>query len=62
MGAARRDRLGWQDVLPYFRRAEGNARGADAWHGADALTVSDLRFRNPFPNDSSRRRTRPAIR
>ena len=40
---------GWQDVLPYFRRAEGNQRGADAWHGADGpLTVSDLRFRNPF--------------
>jgi choline dehydrogenase-like flavoprotein len=39
----------WSDVLPYFRRAEGNARGADAWHGADGpLTVSDLRFRNPF--------------
>ncbi|WP_179402914.1 GMC family oxidoreductase [Burkholderia guangdongensis] len=39
----------WQDVLPYFRRAEGNQRGASAWHGADGpLTVSDLRFRNPF--------------
>ena len=39
----------WSDVLPYFRRAEGNQRGADAWHGADGpLTVSDLRFRNPF--------------
>lgn len=39
----------WQDVLPYFRRAEGNERGANAWHGADGpLTVSDLRFRNPF--------------
>ncbi|MGH8777826.1 GMC family oxidoreductase [Paraburkholderia sp.] len=39
----------WQDVLPYFRRAEGNERGADALHGADGpLTVSDLRFRNPF--------------
>ncbi|RFU43703.1 GMC family oxidoreductase [Paraburkholderia sp. DHOC27] len=39
----------WSDVLPYFRRAEGNERGADAWHGADGpLTVSDLRFRNPF--------------
>lgn len=39
----------WNDVLPYFRRAEGNERGADAWHGADGpLTVSDLRFRNPF--------------
>jgi choline dehydrogenase-like flavoprotein len=32
---------GWQEVLPYFRRAEGNQRGADAWHGADGpLTVS----------------------
>ncbi|KGS01574.1 GMC family oxidoreductase [Burkholderia sp. ABCPW 111] len=40
---------GWRDVLPYFRRAEGNARGANEWHGADGpLTVSDLRFRNPF--------------
>jgi choline dehydrogenase-like flavoprotein len=39
----------WTDVLPYFRRAEGNQRGADAWHGADGpLTVSDLRFHNPF--------------
>ena len=43
------DGWGWPDVLPYFRRAEGNERGADAWHGADGpLTVSDLRFRNPF--------------
>jgi choline dehydrogenase-like flavoprotein len=39
----------WPDVLPYFRRAEGNERGADALHGGDGpLTVSDLRFRNPF--------------
>ncbi|GLU34224.1 GMC family oxidoreductase N-terminal domain-containing protein [Trinickia caryophylli] len=39
----------WSDVLPYFRRAEGNVRGQNAWHGADGpLTVSDLRFRNPF--------------
>jgi choline dehydrogenase-like flavoprotein len=39
----------WSDVLPYFRRAEGNERGADAWHGADGpLTVNDLRYRNPF--------------
>jgi choline dehydrogenase-like flavoprotein len=39
----------WADVLPYFRRAEGNERGGDALHGADGpLTVSDLRFRNPF--------------
>jgi choline dehydrogenase-like flavoprotein len=43
------DGWAWADVLPYFRRAEGNQRGADAWHGADGpLTVSDLRYRNPF--------------
>lgn len=39
----------WAEVLPYFRRAEDNERGADAWHGAGGpLTVSDLRYRNPF--------------
>ena len=24
---------GWAGVLPYFRKAEGNARGASVWHG-----------------------------
>ena len=36
---------GWayKDVLPYFRRAEANARGGDDFHGADGpLTVNDL--------------------
>ncbi|GAB2870387.1 GMC family oxidoreductase N-terminal domain-containing protein [Paraburkholderia jirisanensis] len=48
----------WADVLPYFRRAEGNERGADALHGADGpLAVADLRFRNPF----SQRFVRAAI-
>src|SRR5579864_3341330 len=35
---------GWsyEDVLPYFRRAEDQARGADAFHGAGGpLSVSD---------------------
>ncbi len=35
---------GWSfaDVLPYFKRAEGNVRGADAFHGADGpLVVSN---------------------
>jgi choline dehydrogenase-like flavoprotein len=39
---------GWSyaDVLPYFRRAEANSRGDDAFHGADGpLTVADV------PND-----------
>ncbi|MCD9027512.1 choline dehydrogenase [Luteimonas sp. BDR2-5] len=39
----------WRDVLPYFIRAEGNTRGADALHGASGpLTVSDLRHVNPL--------------
>jgi choline dehydrogenase-like flavoprotein len=36
---------GWSfdAVLPYFKRAEDNARGADAWHGAGGpLHVQDL--------------------
>ena len=36
---------GWsyEDVLPYFRKAESNARGADEFHGGDGpLQVSDL--------------------
>ncbi|RDV00196.1 GMC family oxidoreductase [Trinickia dinghuensis] len=40
---------GWSEVLPYFRRAEDNARGENEWHGVGGpLAVSDLRFRNPF--------------
>ena len=32
----------WESVLPYFRKAEDNARGADAFHGAGGpLHVSD---------------------
>ncbi|MFZ4287137.1 GMC family oxidoreductase [Variovorax sp. HJSM1_2] len=38
----------WADVLPYFQRAEHNARGADAWHGAHGpLRVMDLAQPNP---------------
>src|SRR3954464_1291946 len=41
------ERWNWNNVLPYFRRAEGNTRGADAHHGADGpLAVQDLRYRN----------------
>ncbi|MEM6727374.1 MAG: GMC family oxidoreductase N-terminal domain-containing protein [Pseudomonadota bacterium] len=33
---------GWDDVLPYFKRSESNARGASKVHGADGpLQVSD---------------------
>ena len=41
---------GWSydDVLPYFKRAEGNERGADEFHGADGpLNVMDQRWPNP---------------
>ncbi|MDW8479007.1 MAG: choline dehydrogenase [Xanthomonadales bacterium] len=42
---------GWSfaEVLPFFRRAERNARGADDYHGADGpLSVEDLRYVNPL--------------
>lgn len=42
---------GWsaEEVLPYFRRAEDQSRGADAWHGAGGpLAVSDLGLRSPL--------------
>ena len=43
------DGWNWDAVLPYFKRAEGNTRGADALHGAEGpLSVSDLRYRNPL--------------
>lgn len=41
---------GWayEDVLPYFKRAEGNVRGADEHHGGDGpLCVSDQKWPNP---------------
>jgi len=39
----------WDNVLPYFRRSERNAHGADALHGGDGpLHVSALRHRNPL--------------
>lgn len=39
----------WQDVLPYFKKSEGNERGADELHGGDGpLHVMDLHSPNPF--------------
>src|SRR5689334_1841712 len=42
---------GWsyEDVLPYFRRAEDQQRGADEWHGVGGpLAVSDQRGPHPL--------------
>ncbi|MES2936980.1 MAG: choline dehydrogenase [Pseudomonadota bacterium] len=40
---------GWDEVLPYFRRAEHNERGADAFHGTGGpLNVMDLRSPSRF--------------
>ena len=39
---------GFDDVLPYFKRAEHNVRGEDAYHGEDGpLWVSDQKWANP---------------
>jgi choline dehydrogenase len=47
--AAGADGWTWADVLPYFRRSEGNVRGADMLHGNDGpLAVSELRHVNPL--------------
>ena len=45
---------GWSyaDVLPYFKRSEGNERGGDEFHGGDGpLNVMDQRW----PNVTSKR-------
>ncbi|MFC2952303.1 GMC family oxidoreductase [Marinicaulis aureus] len=39
----------WDDVFPYFLKAEDNGRGSDAHHAIGGpLTVSDLRYKNPL--------------
>lgn len=40
---------GWDDVFPYFLKAEDNQRGSGAHHSIGGpLTVSDLRYKNPL--------------
>src|SRR6201990_40940 len=46
-----RGNVGWgyDDVLPYFKKAENQVRGADAYHGAGGpLSVSDWRHHDPL--------------
>ncbi len=39
----------WEDVLPFFRKSEGQQRIQDQFHGQSGpLTVSDLRHLNPL--------------
>jgi choline dehydrogenase len=39
---------GYQDLMPYFRRAEDNSRGASAYHGTGGpLAVTDPRYKSP---------------
>ena len=45
---------GWSyaEVLPYFKRAENQSRGADEYHGGDGpLHVSDMSFKRPICDD-----------
>jgi len=45
---------GWsyEDVLPYFKRAENQARGEDEYHGVGGpLHVSDMSFSRPICDD-----------
>jgi choline dehydrogenase len=40
---------GFEDVLPYFKKAESQQRGGDQYHGADGpLPVSDWRHHDPL--------------
>ncbi len=40
---------GWDDVLPLFKRAENNERGADDYHGDEGpLSVSNMRIQRPI--------------
>ena len=40
---------GWDDVLPLFKRAERNERGADEFHGDQGpLSVSNMRIQRPI--------------
>ncbi|MEO1640454.1 MAG: choline dehydrogenase [Pseudomonadota bacterium] len=40
---------GWDDVLPLFKRAEKNERGADEYHGDQGpLSVSNMRIQRPI--------------
>jgi len=40
---------GWNDLLPYFKRAEANERGENTYHGSQGpLAVSNIRGKHPL--------------
>ena len=54
---------GFDDVLPYFKAAEDQQRGADEFHGVGGpLPVSDTRHPDPLSDAFIRLRPRPALR
>lgn len=56
---------GYRDLLPYFRRAEANSRGASRWHGTDGpLSVVDLGYKSPHGEafiEAAKRRGAPDL-
>lgn len=47
--AAGNEGWGYSDVLPYFKKAEHQERGADEYHGVGGpLNVADMRYINPL--------------
>jgi choline dehydrogenase-like flavoprotein len=54
----------WEEMLPYFKRAEDNGRGEDDYHGVGGpLPVSEGRSRNPLAQhflDAAQERGLPA--
>jgi choline dehydrogenase len=56
---------GWSydDVLPFFKRAERNERLVDAFHGEDGpLNVAERPYTNPLSHVLSKPRSRPEFR
>ena len=47
---------GYEDLMPYFRRAEDNSRGAGPYHGTGGPLASPIRGTSPRP---ARRSSRP---